>query len=209
MRISDWSSDVCSSDLHSPYTTGSVGLLGTAPSQDALEDCDTLLIVGSSFPYIEYYPKPGQARCVQIDLDPTRIGLRYPTEVGLVGDAKRTLDALLPLLTRNESRRFLEKAQEGMKDWWSLMEERGTRRDNPMKPQVVAWELGKRLRDNAIFASDSGTIATWYARQMPVRQGQMCTLSGNLATMANGFPYAVAAQEIGRASCRERVCQYG
>lgn len=179
---------------HSPYTTGSVGLLGTAPSQDALEDCDTLLIVGSSFPYIEYYPKPGQARCVQIDLDPTRIGLRYPAEVGLVGDAKRTLDALLPLLTRNKSRRFLEKTQEGMKDWWSLMEERGTRQDNPMKPQVVAWELGKRLRDNAIFTSDSGTIATWYARQMPVRQGQMCTLSGNLATMANGFPYAVAAQ---------------
>ncbi len=178
----------------SPYTTGSVGLLGTAPSQDALEGCDTLLIAGSSFPYIEYYPAPGQARCVQIDLDPTRIGLRYPTEVGLVGDARLTLAALIPLLQRKTNRSFLEQAQSGMRDWWQLMEERGTRRDTPMKPQVVAWELGKRLRSDAIFACDSGTIATWYARQMPVRRGQMCTLSGNLATMACGLPYAVAAQ---------------
>jgi pyruvate dehydrogenase (quinone) len=178
----------------SPYITGSVGLLGTAPSQDALEDCDTLLIVGSSFPYIEYYPKPGQARCVQIDVDPQRIGLRYPVEVGLVGDSKRTLQVLLPLLRRNEDRQFLRKAQDGMEKWWALMEERGTRQDKPMKPQVVAWELGKRLRDDAIFTSDSGTIATWYARQMRVRPGQMCSLSGNLATMANGFPYAIAAQ---------------
>ena len=178
----------------SPYTTGSVGLLGTAPSQDALEDCDTLLIVGSSFPYIEYYPKPEQARCVQIDVDPQRIGLRYPVEVGLVGDSKRTLQVLLPLLRRSEDRQFLKKAQDGMEKWSALMEERGTRQDKPMKPQVVAWELGKRLRDDAIFTSDSGTIATWYARQMRVRRGQMCSLSGNLATMANGFPYAIAAQ---------------
>lgn len=176
------------------YTTGSVGLLGTAPSQEAIEACDTLFIVGSSFPYIEYYPKPGQARCVQIDLDPTRIGLRYPAEVGLVGDAKRSLRQLLPLLRRNQDRSFLKKAQDGMQSWWKLMEERGTRPDLPMKPQVVAWELGKRLRTDAIFTSDSGTISTWYARQMPVRRGQMCSLSGNLATMANGLPYAIAAQ---------------
>lgn len=178
----------------SPYTTGGVGLLGTAPSQDALENCDTLLIVGSTFPYIEYYPKPGQARAVQIDIDPQRIGLRYPAEIGLVGDSRQALHHLLPLLNRNPDRSFLDAAQAGMKDWMRLMEERGTRPDKPMKPQVVAWELGKRLKPDAIFTSDSGTIATWYARQMPVREGQMCTLSGNLATMANGFPYAVAAQ---------------
>jgi pyruvate dehydrogenase (quinone) len=178
----------------SPYTTGGVGLLGTAPSQEALESCDTLFIVGSSFPYIEFYPKPGQARCVQIDLDPQRIGLRYPAEVGLASDAKQTLAALLPHLQRNESRTFLEAAQRGMKTWRALIEERGTRREKPMKPQVVAWELGKRLRDDAIFAADSGTVTTWYARQMPVRRGQMCSLSGNLASMANGLPYAIAAQ---------------
>ena len=178
----------------SPYTTGSVGLLGTAPSQDALEDCDTLLIVGSSFPYIEFYPKPGQARAVQIDLNPQNIGLRYPVEMGLVGDAKRVLAALKPMLQRSEDRAFLEKAQAGMADWNKLMTERGTRQDKPMKPQVVAHELGKRLKDDAIFASDSGTIATWYARHIPVRRGQMCSLSGNLATMANGFPYIIAAQ---------------
>ncbi|MFL6622126.1 MAG: thiamine pyrophosphate-dependent enzyme [Sulfurifustis sp.] len=178
----------------SPYTTGPVGLVGSKPSQEALEECDTLFIVGSSFPYIEYYPKPGQARGAQVDIDPQHIGLRYPVEVGLVGDARRTLQALLPLLRRNDDRRFLEKAQRGMKEWSALMEERGTRRDKPMKPQVVAHELGKRMKDNAIFTCDSGTAATWYARYMRVRRGQMCTLSGNLATMANGFPYAIAAQ---------------
>lgn len=178
----------------SPYTTGSVGLLGTEPSQDALESCDSLLIVGSSFPYIEYYPKPGAARAVQIDLNPQSIGLRYPVDIGLVGDARRVLEGLAPLLERNEDRGFLQSAQSGMEKWRQLMVERGTRRDKPMKPQVVAHELGMRLRDDAIFASDSGTIATWYARHMPVRRGQMCSLSGNLATMANGFPYIVAAQ---------------
>jgi pyruvate dehydrogenase (quinone)/pyruvate oxidase len=178
----------------SPYTTGGIGLLGTKPSQEALEACDTLLMVGTSFPYIEFLPKPGQARGVQIDLDPARIGLRYPVEVGLVGDSRRTLQALLPLLSRNEERGFLEQAQAGMREWWALMEERGTRRDTPMKPQVVAWELGKRLRDDAIVASDSGTIATWFARQIKARRGQMYTLSGTLASMANGLPYAIAAQ---------------
>jgi pyruvate dehydrogenase (quinone)/pyruvate oxidase len=179
---------------HSPYTTGGIGLLGTRPSQEALEECDTLLMVGTSFPYIEYYPKPGQARGVQIDRDPTRIGLRYPVEVGLVGDSRETLACLLPRLRRNKNRRFLEQAQKGMKEWWSLMEERGTRDDVPMKPQVVAWELGKRLQDDAILCSDSGTIAAWSARHIPIRRGQMYSLSGNLATMANGLPYAIAAQ---------------
>ncbi|HEV8581415.1 MAG TPA: thiamine pyrophosphate-dependent enzyme [Thermoanaerobaculia bacterium] len=178
----------------SPYTTGGIGLLGTKPSQEALEECDTLLIVGSSFPYIEFLPKPGQARGVQIDLDPIRIGLRYPVEVGLIGDSRATLLELLPLLKRNEDRGFLQKAQEEMRDWWRLMEERATRQDKPMKPQVVAWELGKRLRDDAILSCDSGTIATWFARQIPVKRGQMCSLSGNLASMANGLPYTIAAQ---------------
>jgi pyruvate dehydrogenase (quinone)/pyruvate oxidase len=178
----------------SPYTTGQVGLLGTRPSQEALEECDTFFMVGTSFPYIEFLPRPGQARAVQIDIDAARIGLRYPVEVGLVGDARRALGALLPRLDYHEDRRFLEKAQHGMKEWWKLMEERGTVQDTPMKPQVVAWELGKRLHDDAIVIADSGTIATWWARQIPAKRGQMHTLSGTLATMANGLPYAIAAQ---------------
>ena len=178
----------------SPYTTGSIGLLGTKPSQDALEECDTLLMVGTSFPYIEFLPKPGQARGVQIELDPMRIGLRYPVEVGLVGDCARTLQALLPLLTRKTERGFLESAQERMKGWLELMEERATRTDSPMKPQVLAHELGRRLRTDAIVACDSGTIATWWARHIPAQRGQMHSLSGNLATMAAGLPYAIAAQ---------------
>ena len=178
----------------SPFTTGTIGLLGTRPSQEAIEECDTLLMAGTSFPYIEFLPKPGEARGIQIEIDPTRIGLRYPVEVGLVGDSRRTLQALMPMLHRHDDRTFLEKAQAGMREWWQLMEERGTRADVPMKPQVVAWELGKRLRNDAIVVSDSGTIATWWARQIPVKQGQMYSLSGTLASMANGLPYAMAAQ---------------
>jgi pyruvate dehydrogenase (quinone) len=178
----------------SPYTTGSIGLLGTKPSQDALEECDTLLMVGTSFPYIEFLPKPGQARGVQIELDPIRIGLRYPVEVGLVGDCARTLQTLLPLITRKTDRGFLESAQERMKGWLELMEERATRTDSPMKPQVLAHELGRRLRTDAIVACDSGTIATWWARHIPAQRGKMHSLSGNLATMAAGLPYAIAAQ---------------
>jgi pyruvate dehydrogenase (quinone)/pyruvate oxidase len=178
----------------SPYTTGGIGLLGTKPSQEAMEACDTLLMIGTSFPYIEFFPQPGQARAVQIDVDPMRLGLRYPVEVGLVGDSKQTLQVLLPWLERKADRSFLEQAQTGMQEWWQLMEERGTRQDTPMKPQVVAWELSKRLTDTAIVSSDSGTIATWFARQLRVRRGQMYSLSGTLATMANGLPYTIAAQ---------------
>jgi pyruvate dehydrogenase (quinone) len=178
----------------SPYTTGGVGLLGTAPSQDALEECDTLLMVGTSFPYIEFMPKPGQARGIQIDIDALRIGLRYPVEIGLVGDSRSTLQALLPLLKRHDNRAFLEKAQQRMREWTELMDERGTRTDSPMKPQVVAYELNRCLSDDAIVCSDSGTIATWAARYIRIRPGQRFSLSGNLATMANGFPYAIGAQ---------------
>ncbi len=178
----------------SPYTTGGIGLLGTQPSQEALEDCDTLFLVGTSFPYIEFLPKPGDARGVQIDLDPLRIGLRYPVEVGLVGDARETLSDLLPLLKRNEHRGFLEKAQKSMQDWRELMNERATRSDKPMKPQVAAWELGKRLSATAIVSSDSGTNTTWFARHIPVKKGQMHSVSGTLASMAGGLPYTIAAQ---------------
>jgi pyruvate dehydrogenase (quinone) len=178
----------------SPYTTGGIGLLGTKPSQEALETCDTLLIVGSGFPYIEYYPKPGQARAVQIDVDPQRIGLRFPVEVGLVGDSRRCLKALLPLLKGNQDDTFLEQARAGMHAWQKLMEEHGTWRDKPMKPQVVAWELGRRLSDNAIVSADSGTITSWWARYIPAKRGQLHAVSGNLASMASGLPYAIAAQ---------------
>jgi len=178
----------------SPYTTGPVGLLGTAPSQEIMEDCDTLLMVGTSFPYLEFLPKPGQAKGVQIDIDPKRIALRYPVDVGLVGDSKTVLQHLLPLLKRKEDRGFLKMAQAGMKDWWERMEKQATRMDKPMKPQVAALELGKRLRDDAIVSCDSGTIATWWARHIPARKGQMHSLSGTLATMAPGLPYTLAAQ---------------
>jgi pyruvate dehydrogenase (quinone) len=178
----------------SPYTTGGIGLLGTLPSHEAMEDCDTLLIAGSSFPYIEFLPKPGQARAVQIDLDPLRIGLRYPVEVGLVGDCRRSLQKLLPLLRSNDKRSFLRQAQSGMKDWMKRMDQQAAVNGKPMKPQRLAAELGKRLPGDAIVNCDSGTIATWWARHIPARRGQMHTVSGNLATMACGLPYTIAAQ---------------
>lgn len=177
-----------------PLTTGGVGLLGTRPSQDALEECDTLLLVGTSFPYLEFYPKPGDARAVQIDLDPARLGLRYPVEVGLVGGARETLRLLLPHLFAREDRGFLEKAQAGMNAWRGELEKQAARKDVPMKPQVVAHEIGKRLSDDAIVSCDSGTVATWFARHIPARRGQKFSLSGNLASMGNGLPYTIAAQ---------------
>lgn len=177
----------------SPYTTGGIGLLGTLPSEEAMEDCDTLFIVGSSMPYIEFYPKPGQAKCVQIDMDPVRISLRYPTDVALVGDSAETLKALLPLL-KQKSRGFLKDAQDGMQEWKETLETRGTAKDVPMKPQVVGYELGKRIPPNAIVTSDSGTNTTWWARYVPSLKGAMHTCSGNLATMACGLTYAIGAQ---------------
>lgn len=177
----------------SPYATGGVGLLGTRPSQEALESCDTLLIIGSSFPYIEFYPSPGQARAVQIDLDAARIGLRYPVEAGLVGDAARVIEALLPRLAYKEDRSFLTLAQQGMVKWRDLMKERGTRTDLPMKPQVVTYELDRLLAEDAILTTDSGTITTWAARYVTMRGDMKFSCSGTLATMACGVPYAIAA----------------
>jgi pyruvate dehydrogenase (quinone)/pyruvate oxidase len=178
----------------SPHTTGTIGLLGTKPSQEAMETCDTLLMIGTSFPYLEYLPKPGDARGVQIETDPKRIGLRFPVEAGLVGDSRRVLRELLPRLKRKENRSFLEKAQKGMEDWRKIMLDRASRPEMPMKPQVIAHQLGLRLRSDAIVSCDSGTIATWWARHIPVKQGQIHTVSGNLASMANGLPYTIAAQ---------------
>ncbi len=178
----------------SPYTTGGIGLLGTKPSEEAMMNCDLLFMIGSAFPYMEFLPKPGKAKSVQIELNPGRISLRYPADVGLVGDSKATLRQLIPRLKYKKDRGFLRKAQDGMKDWWKYMERLGTSDHTPMRPQVVAWELGKRLRNDAIVCCDSGTIATWFARYIPAKRGQMHSLSGNLATMAPGLPYANAAQ---------------
>jgi pyruvate dehydrogenase (quinone) len=190
----------------SPYTTGGLGLLGTAPSIDAMKECDTLIMIGTSFPYMEFFPKPGEAKCVQIELDPTRVGLRYPVDVGLLGDAKTILDALLPLL-KSKKPDFLEKAQSRMKKWNELMEERGTRTDMPMKPQVVTYELNKLLKDNAIVSADSGTIATWTARYVEIRGDMKFSLSGSLASMANGLPYSIGAAMAFPG--REVVCVVG
>ncbi len=176
-----------------PYALGGIGLLGTAPSQDALKECDTFLIAGSSFPYMEFLPKPGQAKTIQIDRDPTRIGLRHPVDVGLIGDCATVLRALLPMIEHKKSRSFLEKSQKRMAAWNELMEKRGTRSDMPMKPQVVTYELNKLLDSDAIVCSDSGTIATWTARYIEMRDRMQFSLSGSLATMANGLPYAIGA----------------
>ncbi|HEY7485867.1 MAG TPA: thiamine pyrophosphate-dependent enzyme [Streptosporangiaceae bacterium] len=176
----------------SPFTTGPVALVGSRPSEEALEDCEALLIVGSTMPYIEYYPAPGQAVCVQIDDKPERLGLRYPVDIGLAGDAAATLRQLAPLLARNDDRAFLRKAQEGMTEWWALMEERGT--DTPMHPQVPAWALNDILADDAIVCGDSGTVTTWAARQIKTRRGQQFSFSGTNCSMAAGLPYAIGAQ---------------
>jgi pyruvate dehydrogenase (quinone)/pyruvate oxidase len=178
----------------SPYTTGGIGLLGTAPSEDAMEQADTLLMVGTSFPYMEYYPKHERCRGVQIDRDATRIGLRFPVEVGLCGDAKATLQAMLPLVARRADRSFLERAQAGMKEWRELMHTRTHRDETPVKPQVIADTLNDLLDSTAIISTDSGTITTWAARHIQMKRGQLFSCSGNLATMAPGLPYAIAAK---------------
>ncbi|HEY7396907.1 MAG TPA: thiamine pyrophosphate-dependent enzyme [Gaiellaceae bacterium] len=176
-----------------PYCAGGTGVVGTRPSYDAFAGCDALIIVGSSFPYIEFLPAPGQCVCVQIDDRPERIGLRHPADVGLVGDARLTLQELVPLLERNDDRSFLEEIQQGIADWWELMEERGTREDVPMKPQVVTWNLGQLLRDDAIVCGDSGTVTTWQAR-LKLRKGQLFSFSGTMCSMMAAVPYSIGAQ---------------
>ena len=177
----------------SPYTTGGIGLLGTAPSQEVLEDCDTLIIAGSSFPYLEFYPKPGQAKAIQIDIDSSRIGLRYPVEVGLVGRCKDVLRALLPLIQLKKDRSFLEQAQARMTQWNALMDERGTRMDLPLKPQVVVRQVNQFLHDDAIICCDTGTVTTWAARHIHIKGKMQFSASGTLASMGNGLPYSIGA----------------
>ena len=177
-----------------PYSLGGLGLLGTEPSSDAMSEADTLLMVGTSFPYTDYLPKPGQARGIQIEIKPEKIGLRYPVEIGLVGDSKLILSALLPLLNQKDNQEFLKSKQKAMKNWNRLLEEQSTRTDKPIKPQVIAKAVSDELDDNAIISVDCGTNTSWAARHIEIRKGMKFSLSGTLSSMANGLPYAIAAQ---------------
>ena len=177
-----------------PFVTGSIGLLGTKPSFVMMSQCDTLLMVGSSFPYSEFLPDEGQARGVQIDIDSRMLSLRYPMEVNLTGDSKETLRALIPLLKRKRNRQWREKLEKEIVDWWKLLEARAMIDAKPVNPQRVFWELSPRLPERCIVAADSGSAASWYARDLKFREGMMGSLSGNLATMGPGVPYVIAAK---------------
>ncbi|HST16906.1 MAG TPA: thiamine pyrophosphate-requiring protein [Gaiellaceae bacterium] len=177
-----------------PFVTGSIGLLGTRPSWDLMSNCDALLMIGSSFPYSEFLPEEGQARGVQIDIDARLIGIRYPMEVNLVGDAGETLRALIPLLTTKDDRSWRNQIEEWVEDWWQVIEQRAMEDADPINPQRVFWELSSRLPDNCILTCDSGSAANWFARDLRLREGMMASLSGTLATMGPGVPYAIAAK---------------
>jgi pyruvate dehydrogenase (quinone) len=177
-----------------PFVTGSIGLLGTQPSWQLMSRCDTLLMVGSSFPYSEYLPKEGKARGVQIDLDGRRLSLRYPMELNLVGDSKATLRALIPHLKRKTRRAWRSDIEESVARWWRVLEARAMNEANPINPQRVFWELSPRLPDDCILTCDSGSTAAWYARDLKIRRGMMASLSGGLATMGPALPYALAAK---------------
>ncbi|MEN3353487.1 MAG: hypothetical protein V7640_1645 [Betaproteobacteria bacterium] len=178
----------------SPYCIGGTGHIATVASKFAMDEADALLVVGSTMPFLKWYPKPGQALCVQIDEQPERIGMRYPVDLGLAGDARATLAALLPLLRRNDDRAFLECAQERMGRWWQFVEHLGTRQSTPLKPQVVAWALSSLLKDDAILTGDAGTVAYWISRCIRIREGQRFSLSGTNCTMGSGLAYAIGAQ---------------
>ena len=177
-----------------PFVTGSLGLLGTKPSWDLMKGCDTLLMVGSAFPYSEFLPKPDAARGVQIDIDGSRLSLRYPMEINMVGDSATTLRALLPMLKENKNTSWVREIESGMKSWWKLLEERAMNSADPLNPQRVFWELSPRLPDNAIITADSGSVANWYARDLKIRRGMKASLSGGLASLGAGTPYAVAGK---------------
>jgi pyruvate dehydrogenase (quinone) len=174
--------------------TGSIGLLGTKASWDLMTGCDTLLMVGSAFPYSEFLPKEGEARGVQIDIDGRMLSLRYPMEVGLVGDSKATLRALLPRLERKSDLSWRRDIEESVSRWWRVLEARAMNEAKPINPQRVFWELSPRLPDNCILTCDSGSAANWYARDLKIRRGMMASLSGGLATMGPAIPYAIAAK---------------
>lgn len=177
-----------------PFVTGSIGLLGTKPSWDLMTECDTLLMVGSSFPYSEYLPKEGQAKGVQIDIDGKMLSIRYPMDVCLQGDSKETLRALIPILKRKEDRSWQENIAKEVDRWWRVLEARSQDSADPINPQQVFWELSKRLPDNCILSADSGSTAAWFARDLKIRRGMKASLSGNLATMCPGMPYTIAAK---------------
>jgi pyruvate dehydrogenase (quinone) len=177
-----------------PFVTGPIGLLGTRPSWELMQECDTLLMVGSSFPYSEFLPEEGKARGVQIDIDGRMLGIRYPMEVNLVGDSALTLAALAPLLEHKQDRSWREKLEREVSDWWQLIEQRAQAPAEPVNPQLVFHELSKRLPDGAILTSDSGSAANWFARDLRLRAGMQASLSGTLATMGAGVPYAIAAK---------------
>jgi len=184
--------DVLPDDL--PYVTGAIGLLGTRPSYELMRDCDTLLIVGSNFPYTQFLPEFGSARAVQIDIDGSMIGMRYPTEVNLVGDAAETLRALNRLLRRTEDRSWRQQIEKNVSGWWSTVERQAKVEADPVNPMLLFWELSPRLPDNVIVAADSGSAANWYARDLKFRAGMRGSLSGTLATMGPGVPYAIGAK---------------
>jgi pyruvate dehydrogenase (quinone) len=177
-----------------PFVTGAIGLLGTEPSWEMMTRCDTLLMIGSSFPYSEFLPKEGQARGVQIDLDGRMLSIRYPMEVNLMGDSAETLRALIPLLVRKKDRSWRKSLEKQIAEWWKLLEARAMQEADPINPQRVFWELSPRLPDNCILTSDSGSAANWFARDLKIRRGMLASLSGNLATMCPGVPYAIAAK---------------
>ena len=181
---------------YSPYSLGGIGMLGTTPASDAMNEADTILLIGTSFPYIDYLPKPGQAKGIQIDIVPERIGLRYPVDIGLIGDAKLTLNYLIPMLKirQKEDGEFLRSKQKGMKKWNDLLNERGSRTDKPIKPQVIATAVSNELDNDAIVSVDSGTNTIWAARYIQVHDKMKFSLSGTLATMGCGLPYAIAAK---------------
>jgi pyruvate dehydrogenase (quinone) len=177
-----------------PFVTGSIGLLGTKPSWTLMNECDTLLMVGSSFPYSEWLPKPGQARGVQIDIDGRMLSIRYPMECALVGDSKETLLELIQLLRRKDDRSWREQIEGDVQQWWRLLEERAMQDADPINPQRLFWELNRHLPADAIVSSDSGSAANWFARDLRLGPTHMASLSGTLATMGPGVPYAIAAK---------------
>lgn len=177
-----------------PWVTGTIGLLGSKPSSDMMDDCDTLLMIGTGFPWSEFLPETGKARAVQIDIDPTMLGIRYPNEVNLHGESGETLRALLPLLEQKTDTGWRDGIAKAMGEWWQLMEKRALAKANPVNPQRVTWELSPRLPDDAIITSDSGSCANWFARDLKMRRGMMCSLSGGLASMGAAVPYAIGAK---------------
>ncbi len=177
-----------------PFVTGAIGLLGTKPSYDLMMECDTLFMIGTSFPYSEFLPKEGKVKAVQIDVDGRMLGLRYPTDINLQGDSRKTLMALLPLLKKKEDRSWQEKIIKEVERWWKIAEARAMNSADPVNPQRVFWELSSRMPDDVILTADSGSTASWFARDLKIRKGMKASLSGNLATMCPAIPYALAAK---------------